>query len=195
MDLHNEKANLRSNIRTILSVMDVQERSMASKSIINHIIQNPLFINCNAMFAYMPLNTEVDTKLLIDIALAQGKRVALPRCKKDGSLDFHWIESQYINSLKKGPYALYEPSVDLPLAIPIPERTIILVPAFAYTPLGIRVGKGKGYYDRFLATLEPGPLTVGLCFEKQLLHEIPSDTHDMVVNAVVTENGWAATGI
>ena len=68
-------------------------------------------------------------------------------------------------------------------------------PVFAYTPLGIRLGKGKGYYDRFLATLEPGPLTVGLCFEKQLLHEIPSDTHDMVVNAVVTENGWAATGI
>ncbi len=64
---------------------------------------------------------------------------------------------------------------------------IILIPGLAFDKKGFRLGSGQGYFDRFLATLPKETLTVGICFDMQLLPEIPTEEHDVPVQYIVTE--------
>ena len=62
---------------------------------------------------------------------------------------------------------------------------LIVVPGLAFTVTGNRLGRGAGYYDRFLATVPTTTLKVGVCFEFQLVPQIPSESHDVIMDVVV----------
>jgi len=89
-----------------------------------------------------------------------------------------------------------EPDPSLPLLLPeaLGERTLVLVPGLGFDAAGGRLGRGKGYYDRFLAKLGLGAAAVGICFEAQLLPEIPMDRSDVRVGYLCTETGLRRCG-
>jgi 5-formyltetrahydrofolate cyclo-ligase len=66
---------------------------------------------------------------------------------------------------------------------------VVIVPGLAFDRSGHRVGYGRGFYDRFLATLRPDALTVGICFSVQLVDEVPHGQGDRPVDLVMTEHG------
>ena len=66
---------------------------------------------------------------------------------------------------------------------------VVIVPGLAFTPGGQRLGQGGGWYDRFLAGVRDDCVTIGVCFDEQLLAEVPTEAHDVLVDLVVTDRG------
>jgi 5-formyltetrahydrofolate cyclo-ligase len=131
---------------------------------------------------------EIDTEIVIRHALAEGKTVLLPRLRDDAggkSTMFLAAIRDYDRDLIEGAFGILEPRGDLPEeASPRPD--LILVPGTAFDERGGRVGRGKGFYDRFLEG-QTGT-RAGLAFEVQILRKkLPLEAHDQLLDALVTE--------
>jgi 5-formyltetrahydrofolate cyclo-ligase len=140
----------------------------------------------DVVLAFRSLTREVQTDALLDAALEEGKQLGLPRVAA-GELRFHRVANVSLD-LTRGSYGIEEPKPELP-EISLRTRIIALIPGMAFTSSGARLGRGGGYYDRFLAAYGHGVTAVGLCFDLQLREELPTEEGDMPVDYVVTESG------
>jgi len=113
--------------------------------------------------------------------LLPDRQIAYPLSSPDGSMEFYLVDDP--STLVKGLYGIQEPSQGLHEKVAPEAIDVLLTPAFAYTSDGFRLGKGGGYYDRFLEI--NSPRTLGVIFSRQLLPEIPHETHDQRVSAVI----------
>lgn len=136
---------------------------------------------------YAAVNGEVGTSRIRARYLAAGALLFYPRVMEDGNLSFYpdggkdgWV---------RGKYGLLEPKIPPGVAGLRSGLDLVVVPGMAFDAMGRRLGKGYGYYDRFLFGLAGTAVTVGLAFSRQLLAEVPVDTWDVPVNVVVTEEG------
>jgi 5-formyltetrahydrofolate cyclo-ligase len=109
----------------------------------------------------------------------EGKRIALPRVQGE-QLQFHWVASPA--ELEAGSFGILEPAAGAPAAGNAFD--LLLVPGLAFDRQGGRLGRGKGFYDRFLAGARG--IRVGVCFEDQIVGEVPMDPHDLRMDFVVT---------
>lgn len=139
------------------------------------------------LLLYYPRPDEIDTRPILTAALAAGKRVALPRCRREGQMDFLFIESE--KDLVPGKFAIPEPREDRPRFDPsTPGKGILMaVPGLAFDRRGYRLGYGKGYYDRYLAGLEI--TTAGLIYSDFVAKSLPHGHYDLPVHFIVTEKG------
>lgn len=150
---------------------------------IYNVVKNlPEFIEAKTIFAYYSLAREPDTIKLLKLALEQGKTVTLPVCFKGGVMEARVIKD--FNSLTESSYHLLEPHSSTQI-IPPEDLDFIIVPALTYDKQGYRIGRGGGYYDRFLCTT--GAYTVGLARECLIYDAVPCEKHDIPVKCVVTE--------
>jgi 5-formyltetrahydrofolate cyclo-ligase len=108
-----------------------------------------------------------------------GKRIALPRVEGD-DLKFHWVAGRA--ELQPGRFGILEPAAEAPAAGD--DFDLILVPGMAFDLRGGRLGRGRGFYDRFLRTALG--LRVGVCFEDQIVDDVPSEAHDLRMDFVIT---------
>jgi 5-formyltetrahydrofolate cyclo-ligase len=127
---------------------------------------------------------EIDTRRLIDFLLNSGKTVALPVCVNDWDMIFSEIKPG--DELKKGMYGLLEPPEGAPEA-KVTDKSVIIAPSLTCDRNGYRMGKGKGYYDRWLSRHRI--FSIGLAREALLVDEVPRESFDARVNCLVTENG------
>ena len=87
-----------------------------------------------------------------------------------------------LSQLAPGCQGILEPGAETPVVSP-GEVDLILVPGMAFDPTGGRLGRGKGYYDRFLGNGK----TIGVCYQSALLPQVPMEAHDRRVDAIVTD--------
>jgi 5-formyltetrahydrofolate cyclo-ligase len=93
-----------------------------------------------------------------------------------------------IDDVEEGPFGIKQPAKGLAKAIPLKEIDLIVVPALAYDKKNMRLGRGKGYYDNFLASEDLSSATaIGLAFRFQILNDLPAVSHDRPVTRVITE--------
>lgn len=186
---HILRAELRARRRALalspggaLRSLRLQERLLAS----------PLWQDCRRVAAYIALEDEAGTALIMEEARRTGRALFLPRCRRQGEegwpggMDFLLCEEG--TPLQPSPFGIPEP----PLGAPALSRaefaapdTLILVPALAFDREGFRLGYGGGYYDRVLA--RSACPSVGLAFHSLLLPQLPRDAWDKAVRAVCTE--------
>ena len=137
---------------------------------------------------YLSFSTEPSTKNIIAELLASDARVLVPAVATDHSL--RWFEFDGA-STKKGALGFAEPDVDSLPEVSLAEADIIFVPALAVDKHGARLGRGGGYYDRALAQLSLGEkkhcLKVALVYDEEVLPLLPSETHDIAVDAAITD--------
>ncbi len=139
--------------------------------------------------AFVPFKDEVDIRPLIEELLATNYDLYLPRFE-GGKLAFR--QAKDLDHLTIGPFDIPEPSSDSP-ALPLSSETIVLVPARAYTKTGERLGRGNGGYDIWIREqrkLNPRTQFWGICFEAQVMNEVPMEGHDERVDRVVTDRGF-----
>jgi len=117
---------------------------------------------------------------------ADGKVFAYPRVTGD-RLDLFRVTSLY--ELQPGAWGIREPAADPANALAPESIDLIVVPGVAFTRHGARLGRGGGFYDRLLSWLPPHTCKMGVCFDFQLLPELPMDPHDMHVDCIATESG------
>jgi len=137
---------------------------------------------------------EVNTGPLITTADREGKRIYLPRMH-GSDICFHLFATA---DLEPHSYGMMEPPADAPMWSPAAadaagRRTVIICPGLAFDDHGRRLGRGKGFYDRFLSTVR-GPLGggnvafVGICLDIQFVDRVPTGPDDQRMNAVITES-------
>ena len=143
--------------------------------------------NVRTVMAYWPLKDEVDIRPLIDRLVEQGRTVVLPKVLDDETMELRRYTSR--DDLREGAFHIMEPVGEL--FTDYEAIDVALVPGMAFDAAGHRLGRGKGYYDRFLAEhLAPCPLPlaprlIGVCFPFQRVAEVPSEEHDVCMDEIV----------
>ena len=143
---------------------------------------HPWFLAAETVMGFSAISPEPDVTAVLEVCISMGKRLALPRCEADGVMTARWVSA--LTELKPGAFGILEPPETLPVAAP-EDLNLILVPGMAFSPKGARLGRGKGYYDRFLE--EFAGRTIGVCFDSSVLEEIPTEPHDRFMDAVLTD--------
>ena len=121
---------------------------------------------------------EVDTLAMIEKAIFSGKRVALPIVEQNQRKLIPTLISS-MEDVHKGTYGIAEPHFDPDKALALKDLDAVIVPGLAFDRPNNRLGRGAGYYDRFLSTLPKTITTVGLAFDFQLTESLPTEAHDM----------------
>ena len=137
-----------------------------------------------SLFVYLPLAWEIDTQVLISRAFDEGKKVAVPVSGTAGEMQAVWIDRN--TQLMPGRYGILEPKTSGEILLP-QDASLVIVPALAFARDGTRLGRGGGYYDRWLADTQG--VSVGLCYTQYLFPCLPSQKHDRRVDAICTQEG------
>ena len=176
-----DKKELRSQIRQ-------QKRAMTEEAIVEASARlGELFLACpeykaaKTIYGYLPYNQEVRTVPMLEQAMKDGKRVAVPKCYGE---EMRFIYMDDLSKVEKGYANIPEPIADDPVADD--PTALVLMPGLAFTEDGKRMGYGGGFYDKFLAA-EPGHPTVALCYAFQMVEYIPTEDYDIPVDRVL----WA----
>ncbi|MCW1924316.1 5-formyltetrahydrofolate cyclo-ligase [Luteolibacter arcticus] len=127
--------------------------------------------------------------LLPLLAEFPDRRWLLPRIEGE-TMSFHLVDAS-LPRLHPGPFGIAEPMPDAPL-VTTEDIDLFLCPGMAFTRCGKRLGRGKGYYDRALATSHSESLRVGVCFREQVLPELPMDPHDLPMHFLATADALAS---
>ncbi len=131
--------------------------------------------------AFMPMPDEIDTLPLVDRLLAAGWKVVIPKVEGD-QMEFYPYSTE---SLSCGAWGILEP--ELPAApVSASEIDVMIVPGRAFTQAGDRLGRGKGFYDRYMSRDGFRARKIGVCFKCQLVEVLPTEPHDMKVDEVVS---------
>ena len=185
-----DKITLRGILLQKRAEFSREERKEMDRDIAAGLIDSPLFKKASMLLIYAPLENEINLLPVAHVARKRGMPIAFPRCDKEtNTMQFYFLpEGQ---KLLPGAYGIPEPPEDAPLCIP-DERALCIVPALSYDLSGNRIGYGKGYYDRYLATF-PG-VTVGTTYASILLKNVPTEAHDLPVDWLFTERGFYRCG-
>ena len=134
------------------------------------------------VFCFVGATREIDTGELLRRALRDGKRLCVPRCTAPGIMELRRITE--LAQLVPGAFSIMEPTGQAPL-VNVDEVQLAVVPCLTCNPQGQRLGRGGGYYDRFLQQYHGFAALV--CPECLMRQAIPMEPHDCAVNCVVTE--------
>ena len=134
----------------------------------------------NVMF-YISFDGEVDTEKMIKHARRLGKIITVPVCSKSRRIIPCLLNDNV--KLVRGLYGTRVPAVKRALG----RRAIdlVIVPGVAFDRRGNRLGRGKGYYDRFLRKLPDNTTSIGLAFDFQILPKVPATRRDVSVKRVI----------
>lgn len=186
-DIREQKKQLRADCLAKRRALPADRKAQMDAQIAAAFLGLVSYRYAKTVLLYYPKSDEVNTRPIIEKALADGKQVALPRCRKDGIMDFFLIESE--NDLAPGAFGIPEPKEDCPLFDPAAQETGVLMalPGLAYDRLGYRLGYGRGYYDRYLEHRTIA--TAGLIYEELITDQLPRGKYDLPVHFIVSEKG------
>jgi 5-formyltetrahydrofolate cyclo-ligase len=167
-----------------------KDKEAVSRRICEHFMALPAYQSARTVMWYVDAGSEVRTRHTLPEALGHGKRVVVPWCViETNTLElFHLAD---MNELVEGAYKILEPKPELrqlPDKVVRPEELdLVMVPGTAFDLRGGRMGQGKGYYDRLLATARKNAPLAGIAFDCQIFDEIPVAPHDVFMDVVLTE--------
>lgn len=174
------KNELRRLIRNEKRRFSQQQLAEASLSVMRRLLAHPRLQAARTVMMYYSLPDEVCTHTVIDTLTGMGKTVVLPVVVGEGLMQLRRYTGR--ESLRQGAYGIMEPVGDLFTDINFID--LIVVPGMAFDPQGHRLGRGKGYYDRFLSQT-PHIYKLGMCFDFQKTSLVPTSEHDIPVDEVL----------
>lgn len=178
------KPEIRARVLETIATLSPLAREEKSASIRDHILRDPAWKTALVVAFFASQSSEPNLDPLWS-SLGE-KRAVYPRVNSD-SMEF--IELSSLQDLTVARWNLREPAVDQTRRVSPDEIDLIFVPGIAFTETGKRLGRGGGFYDRLFAQPELTAVKIGLCFDAQLLPELPSESHDRAVDHVITESG------
>ena len=177
-----EKTNIRREIRALVAQMTEADKLSQSLCICEQVKAMGEWQSADDVLLYAALPDEVSLSALIIDALASGKRVWLPVVDGDDLRIRQYKEG--MTEVSAG-FHIEEPTADAPELLPsdYSQISLAIIPGRAFTPDGTRLGRGKGYYDRFLAHYIG--TTIGVAFSCQICNTLPIDPWDRPLNKVI----------
>ena len=138
--------------------------------------------------AYVPVGTEPGSIEMVDMLLRRARRVLLPvaRTTADNApLPLRWGEYRP-GALVPGPWGLLEPAEPVLPVSALGEADLVIVPALAVDHQGVRLGRGRGFYDRSLGGRDPQARLVAMVRDAEFVGELPAEAHDVPMTHVIT---------
>lgn len=176
-----DKKELRAHIRAQKRAMSPEQIREKSEKLAQMLYATHQYQAASVIYGYLPYNQEVLTTPMLEQALQDGKKVAVPKVYGD-TMRFVYLED--LSCVAEGYAGIPEPIADEPVAFD--TKALVLMPGLAFDSKGNRMGYGGGFYDKFLAE-EPEHPTVALCYDFQMVDEIPTEEYDIPVDCVL----WA----
>ena len=168
MNKQTEKQQLRKTMRALEARLSERYLEQSDRRIAAQLLAMPEYQAAETVFCFVSVGREINTRPVLNAALESGKTLCVPRCLGSGIMELRAIQS--LDDLAPGAYGIPEPTEDAPL-ISVDRVDFAVLPCLTCNHLGQRLGRGGGYYDRFLASYRGG--TVLLCREKLIREEIP----------------------
>ena len=189
MTTDTEKQQLRKTMRRLASQLSPRYRAAADEAIARHLLSLPEYRSAGAVFCFVSAGREIDTRPILERTLADGRTLCVPLCVADGVMELRAVRD--LKELSHGAYGILGPPADSPALSP-DQIDLAVIPCVTCSREGRRLGRGGGYYDRFLAHYRGA--AVLLCRERLLRQEIPFDLHDYPIPWVITEAGLFEDG-
>lgn len=181
MSVIEDKKSCRLAIKTREIEMPQKLREKSDSFLCRRFLEEEIVRASETIMLFSGMGAEVDTTLLIEELLRQGKRILLPRCLPDCRMEARLYDPE---RLKRHRYGMLEPDLSCTI-VSKQEIELILVPALSYDRQRMRLGRGGGFYDRYLSDYEGQ--TIGLCRDSLLCDWLPADPWDHPVQLVLTE--------
>ena len=154
----------------------------AGKRICEHVARWEVYRRARVVMGFVSMQTEPDTRKLLETVLADGKILVLPKITGPGQMQARRVKT--LAALGPGAFGILEPDDACPV---VEDVDLVLAPCVACDRQGRRLGHGGGYYDRFLEKF-PGTVAV-LCARELIFDDVAAQGHDVAAGAVVTEDG------
>ena len=188
-EVAHEKRALRAELRERRRITTSRERESADAAITQNLIDLTSGLGSRSLAAYLSLPDEPGTRDFVAWACEQGIRVLLPVSRIDGLLDW----APYDGSGEElDLLGMPAPTSELLGPIAINSVDLIIVPAASVDRTGMRMGWGRGYFDKTLGSMENCPPVYAVIFDHELVDTVPSERHDQRVDGVVTPSGIVA---
>src|SRR4030042_4967635 len=176
------KQSLREHFIKLRGNLTSYSVSQKSKDICQKLL-NLTEIKSKKIFScYLSINNEVETKLIIDILKRRKTKNFLPTYI-DKKNEYFFCEFTSWQNLKKGPFDILQPT-----KTKIADPSLIdiaIIPGLAFSKSGVRLGYGKGVFDKLLSN--SNALIIALAYDFQIIDKIPREKHDLIVDIIVTE--------
>jgi len=175
-----QKSALRKHLLEKRDATSAELRNILSEKIHENLKKISSYTNSQNIACYFPIGSEVNTHDVMLNILKQGKNLLLPRVV-DNNIQFYIVSN--LEKLERGSFEIMEPKDSCEKAKKI---DCVLIPTVGVSKLGVRLGYGHGYYDRFLSSTDA--VKISLTYSKQIVKSIPIDSHDIKIDWIVTED-------
>ncbi len=191
----NGKPDLRRTLFAELKKVSLGDRKRAVQKICSTLSCLPAVKSSGVIATFIALKSEPNLAPLLSAPPHTGGRFAVSRVTPEDRLEFRLLECK--SQLQRGEHGFLEPDPEKCPIVDAADIDLVLTPGVAFDPNNFtRLGRGKGHYDRFLATLRASrkqPATVlGIAYQLQLV-EVPAESHDQPMDGLVTESGYRET--
>lgn len=182
-----DKASFRAEIKALTARLSPSYLADSDWGILQNVLSLPEFQNARRVFLYISFGREPDTHAILSSCEQLGKPVAAPTNLRGGHMDFALLTCP-LAELPTGACGIPQPTPDAPLVMP-EKGDLVIVPGLCFDESFYRLGRGGGYYDRFLSSCPA--FKVGLCREALLMKAVPTKAHDERVDCLITEKKTA----
>ena len=179
------KKDLRTHLKANLTALSVDEIHQRSRQACNLLVAQPEFESAETVMVFLSLPTEINTAPLVLRAWQEGKRVLAPRVSWEQRRVMPVGIHSLTEDIEDTQWNLRQPLQGDP--VPLSMIELVVVPGLGFDGAGNRLGRGRGFYDRFLAHSEFAGSTCAVAFEEQIVEAIPADPHDIRVDMLITD--------
>ena len=193
-----EKKEFRKKIKLQLSQLEQNFFIQKSEGICKNILSWDIYRKAKTILFYMPLKTEPNIFKIIEDAFSQKKECYIPKITDETTMNFFLLENEksILEQVESGFYGILEPKENLPQLqiedLAKKDDILILIPAMAFDKNKNRIGKGKGFYDRFLSKIfvnsQRNITLAGISFDCFILDKIPTEKNDMKVDFIISDS-------
>ena len=176
---------IRKRVLNLLRSQKEEDRVKKSRVIRDRLFAIPEFQRSRTILFYASFDGEVETFEMMRQAQKLGKTIALPAIRKDQKRIVPSLVEDLQADLTDGPYGIKQPADSAPKSLDMKTIDLVIVPGVAFDGNNHRLGRGEGYYDRFLSGIPGGIPTVGLAFDFQMVPQLPRQDHDIPVSRVI----------
>ncbi|MBB5218060.1 5-formyltetrahydrofolate cyclo-ligase [Treponema rectale] len=197
------KKTLRKKSKAAVAQLTEKEKSEKSTAACSFFLESSLYKSSDVILSYAALKSEISTDLINAACSESLRKIAFPRVHENStSMDFYFWDSRLKEeAFVRGSFGIMEPEENEHFILAgdsfsAQTNVTMIVPGLAFDKSGGRLGKGKGFYDRYIARLckmlevsSSSLFLLGMCFDCQVCNCIPSEEHDVKMNGILTESG------
>lgn len=182
------KHRIRASVRASRAARTLADREVASTALTQRLEAVCHQFSAITIACYLPVRGEPDTTAFMRSRIEAGDTVLVPAMRADGLLD--WVRLECVDTaINIGDFGILEPQGERLPPSTLEQVDVVFAPACAVDERGTRLGWGRGFYDRTLASLTQRPPVFAVVYDDEVFTELPREPHDISMTGIVTPQG------